>query len=49
MHNDPEGEVVLEKFGARRFIETTDDEYESVIKYCEHIHLDLATYDYMNK
>ena len=48
MHNDPEGMDVLKQFGARRFIETTNDDFEPVVRYCEHIHLDLSTYDYMN-
>ena len=49
MDNDPEGKDVLQQFGARRFIETTNADYEPVVRYCEHIHLDLATYDYMNE
>jgi len=48
MNNQPEGEAILKKFGARRFIETTNDDYEPVVRCCEHIHPDLATYDYMN-
>jgi phosphonate transport system substrate-binding protein len=48
MHNDPEGKDVLKQFGAKRFIETTNDDYEPVVRYSKHIHLDLATYDYMN-
>ena len=48
MHNDPEGKDVLKQFGARRFIETTNADFEPVVRYCDHIHLDLATYDYMN-
>ena len=49
MHNDPGGEVVLEKFGARRFIETTNDDYEPVTRYCEQIGLDLSTFDYWSE
>jgi hypothetical protein len=48
MHLDPDGEKVLERFGAVKFIETTDPEYEVVRKYAEDTHLNLATYDYKN-
>ncbi|MCL5024670.1 MAG: phosphate/phosphite/phosphonate ABC transporter substrate-binding protein [Nitrospirae bacterium] len=49
MHTDPEGAQILKKFGAKRFIETTDRDYEPVIKYAKVIGLNLATYDYMNE
>ncbi len=49
MHNDPEGAKVLKGFGAKRFIETTDGDYQPVYKYAREIQLDLATYDYMNE
>ena len=48
MHTDPEGKQVLERFGALRFIETTDEDYAVVEKYAAQVHLDLATYDYKN-
>jgi phosphonate transport system substrate-binding protein len=48
MHGDPDGKKVLEQFGAQRFIETTNEEYRPVVAYANHVHLDLATYDYMN-
>ena len=48
MGEDPDGKIILKKFGARRFIETTDKDYEAVFKYARKIDLDLATYDYMN-
>ena len=48
MHLDPEGEKVLERFGARRFIETRNEEYDIIVKYAGDIHLDLSTYDYKN-
>ncbi|MBP2685662.1 MAG: phosphonate transporter, periplasmic phosphonate-binding protein, partial [Deltaproteobacteria bacterium] len=31
MHNDPDGKQVLERFGALRFIETTDEDYAVVV------------------
>ncbi len=49
MHDDPYGRDILKDFGARRFIETTDDDYEPVYKYAREINLNLATYDYMNQ
>jgi phosphonate transport system substrate-binding protein len=48
MNLDPDGKKVLERFGALKFIETTDKDYGVVRKYAEDIHLDLATYEYMN-
>jgi phosphonate transport system substrate-binding protein len=48
MHLDPEGKRVLERFEARKFIETTNRDYEVVVNYAEAIGLDLATYDYTN-
>ena len=48
MHNDPLGRSVLTKFGAQKFISTTDKDYEPVLKYAREIGLDLATYDYRN-
>jgi phosphonate transport system substrate-binding protein len=48
MHLDPDGKRVLERFGALRFIETTDEDYAVVVKYAEHNRLNLATYDYKN-
>ena len=48
MHHDPEGINILKNFGAKEFIETTDNDYENVYKYAEKIRLNLATYDYIN-
>lgn len=48
MNLDPDGKKVLERFGALKFIETTNMEYDVVRKYAEDIHLNLATYEYMN-
>src|SRR4030043_475031 len=49
MDKDPEGRKVLERFGARRFIETTERDYDPVRKYARRINLDLTTYRYSNK
>ncbi|HEX8043316.1 phosphate/phosphite/phosphonate ABC transporter substrate-binding protein [Candidatus Deferrimicrobium sp.] len=48
MHLDPDGKRVLEQFGALKFIETTDKDYDVVREYADHAHLDLSTYEYMN-
>jgi ABC-type phosphate/phosphonate transport system substrate-binding protein len=48
MHLDPDGKQVLERFGALKFIETTNKDYSVVQEYAEHIQLDLSTYEYMN-
>lgn len=48
MHLDPDGKQVLERFGALKFIETTNKDYKIVLEYVEHGHLDLSTYEYMN-
>lgn len=49
MHQDPEGKAILHRFGAQRFIETTDDDYDAVYKYANQVRLNLSTYDYMNE
>lgn len=49
MHNDPMGKTVLKIFGARKFIRTTDKDYDPVFEYAHKIKLDLAQYDYMNE
>jgi phosphonate transport system substrate-binding protein len=46
MQDDPEGQEVLRRFGALRFIETHLDEYATVFDYAAEVGLDLATYDY---
>jgi phosphonate transport system substrate-binding protein len=49
MHDDPEGKKVLERFGAKKFIPTTDRDYDPVYRYAREIHLDLSKYDYVNQ
>jgi len=49
MDKDPEGRDVLKKFGARKFIETTNGDYTSVYKYAKEIGLNLSTYNYRNE
>jgi phosphonate transport system substrate-binding protein len=49
MHGDPLGRRILDAFGARRFIPTSDEDYRPVYEYARHVGLDLATYDSMNE
>ena len=49
MHRDPEGINTLKRFRAKKFIETSDDDYSSVYEYVRKIGLNLSTYDYMNE
>ena len=49
MHEDSAGSAVLKAFGARRFIETTEKDYQPVYRYAQETDLDLATYDYRNE
>jgi phosphonate transport system substrate-binding protein len=49
MDQDPEGQKVLKQFGAKKFIETRDEDYGPVYKYVREINLDLRTFDYMNE
>lgn len=48
LHKDPDGINVLRSLDARRFIETTDDDYNGVYKYIKETNINFATYDYMN-
>ncbi len=49
MYKDPEGQNVLEQFGARRFIETTDHDYKAVYEYARELGIDVQTFDYAGK
>ncbi len=49
MHTDPEGINILKKFGAKKFIKTSNDDYASVYGYTQEIGLNLSTYDYINE
>jgi len=48
MHEDPEGIAILRNFGARRFLVTTDQDYEPVRKYARTAGINMATYDPVN-
>lgn len=48
MHKDPAGREVLEAFGARCFIATSDRDYKPVFDYARDARIDLVRYDYLN-
>ncbi len=48
MERDPEGQEVLKRFGAMRFIETTADDYSRVFDLTSQAGIDLKTYKYQN-
>ncbi len=49
IHNDPDGKGVLEKFGAIKFIETTEGDYKPVYEMARKAGIDIKTYAYKNK
>ncbi|MEW6409812.1 MAG: phosphate/phosphite/phosphonate ABC transporter substrate-binding protein [Nitrospirota bacterium] len=49
MYISLKGREVLKNFGAQKFIETKNEDYEPVFKYAREIRLNLATYDYINE
>ena len=48
MDQDKQGRDVLLNFGAKKFIQTTPNDYEPVFTYAEKIRLDLTKYNYSN-
>lgn len=44
LHESEEGRSVLEKFGARKFIDTRDEDYAPVHKMAQKLNIDLASY-----
>ncbi len=49
LDKDPEGETVLKKFGAMRFIETTARDYQPVFDLAKKAGLDIRKYIYRNE
>lgn len=49
MDRDPAGREVLEAFGARRFVATSDRDYQPVFDYARAAGIDLKSYDYRNE
>lgn len=46
MSSDPVGKSVLAKFGASRFIATSDDDFKPLYDWVRHLKIDLASYPY---
>jgi len=46
MNEYPDGAMILNKFGAKKFIETFDDDYTILYKYAEEIGVNLSTFEY---
>jgi phosphonate transport system substrate-binding protein len=49
LHSDPGGNIVLQQFGALKFIETTARDYQPVFEMAQKIGIDISTYNYINK
>ena len=49
MEQDKQGQEILKKFKAIKFIETTVDDYTPVFEYSNTVSLDLRKYNYMNE
>lgn len=49
MNNDQDGRNALTKLGAARFIQTSDQDYASVVSLAREAKLNLATYNYLNE
>jgi phosphonate transport system substrate-binding protein len=48
LHNEPEGAAVLEKLGAKRFVQTSREDYGPVFQLAEEAGIDLKRYSYYN-
>ena len=49
MNNNSDGREILSRFGAEKFIETTESDYASVFDIADRAGLDLRNYEYKNK
>ncbi len=49
LHTEPEGQAVLKKFGAIKFIETSKEDYQPVFEMIRKAGLDIKTYNYKNQ
>jgi ABC-type phosphate/phosphonate transport system substrate-binding protein len=49
MGKDDEGIAALKKFGARGFVETSDEDYATVYRLTAQAGIDIATYRYANR
>ena len=48
LHQDPEGLEILKILGAKRFVETSSEDYQPVYSLAKEAGLDLNNYDYFN-
>ena len=48
LHLDPEGLVVLKQLGAKRFVETSREDYQPVLDMTQEAGIDLKKYNYHN-
>jgi len=48
LHQDPKGIEVLKKLGAKRFVETSREDYQPVLDLAAEAGIDLKKYDYYN-
>jgi ABC-type phosphate/phosphonate transport system substrate-binding protein len=48
LHADPDGKVVLQQFGALKFIETTTTDYQPVFEMAKKGGIDISKYNYKN-
>lgn len=46
MNSEPEGKKILAKFGAIRFITTSDEDFKPMYDWVRHLKLDLSSYPY---
>ncbi len=46
MHSDPEGKKVLFRFGAVRFIPTSDDDFKPLYDIVKHLKINMGSYPY---
>jgi phosphonate transport system substrate-binding protein len=46
MQDDPRGRSILHRFGAQRFIATTDDDYQPLYEFVQKLGITLSRYDY---
>jgi ABC-type phosphate/phosphonate transport system substrate-binding protein len=46
LHQTPAGQKVLENFGARKFVETTDSDYAVLYSMVKQLGIDLRDYSY---
>ena len=49
MENNKEGQETLRKFGARDFIETSENDYEYLYRLSSQVGIDLKKYRYKNE